>query len=316
MDPNLPSIIHGDVVRMRQVLSNLLTNAVKFSTENTEVVLCAEMQRKIGEEKAEILFSVIDNGVGIKSDSQNNIFQPFFQVDGSISRRHEGTGLGLSISRRLVELMEGKMWFKSQENIGTTFFFNITTAATFDSSPVPPQDRKIGIFHPNERLKNSLQKTLETLGFSAFSVDSNARPASPLDIIFAHSAVTKEQILQLKQLAPDIVLLSDKAEPPEGISNSSFSRALTSRNLANFLMLKKRQPREEPKLVKTPTEVGAEERKAKLRILMAEDNLINQKVIGKLLAKMGVTDLTIVENGKKAVEACQVKEFDLILMVR
>jgi len=300
MDQNLPSIVHIDIVRMRQILSNLLTNSVKFSAENTEIILYVVMSKRIGEDEAEIEFHVKDDGIGINEDVQSKLFQPFFQVDGSLSRQQEGSGLGLSISRRLVELMGGKMWFKSQENVGTTFSFAVTMQVEYQQKVIPSQNKRIGIFHPSERVRTMLKDSLECLGFSVLFIDDKDKTATSFDTLFIHSKATKEDILLFKKFASQVVVLGNtKVE-----DSISFPRALTSKNLDTFFSTDKISWKSEPK--------GA---KLSLRILVAEDNLINQKVIAKILAKMGVADLMVVDNGRKAVEACQSKIFDLVLMV-
>jgi len=135
---NVPGLVKGDPNRLRQVLVNLIGNAVKFTREG-EVHLSVRMLPR-AEGQVELVFAVRDTGIGIPAEARERLFQPFMQVDASTTRRYGGSGLGLAISRRLVELMGGKLWFESQEGVGTTFFFNLrleTSAGGQDRQRVP-----------------------------------------------------------------------------------------------------------------------------------------------------------------------------------
>jgi PAS domain S-box-containing protein len=124
LDPRISDIVEGDAYRLRQVLLNLVGNAIKF-TNKGEITLKAEFTKQLSDQQIEVTFSVEDTGIGIPEDKLNSLFQPFSQLDSSTTRKYGGTGLGLAISRKLVQLMNGRMWLKSQENIGSVFSFTI-----------------------------------------------------------------------------------------------------------------------------------------------------------------------------------------------
>ena len=125
--PDVPPAIYGDATRLRQILTNLVANAIKF-TERGEVVVSVEPCA------GELRFSVRDTGIGIPLEAQARLFQSFSQVDASTTRRFGGTGLGLAISRRLAELMGGRMWLESAPGLGSTFFFTLPA----DAAPAIP----------------------------------------------------------------------------------------------------------------------------------------------------------------------------------
>src|SRR5262249_36641021 len=123
MAPGIPDDLTGDPVRLGQVLTNCINNAVKF-TERGRVRLDIEQAERTGR-KVQLKFAVTDTGIGMTAEQSARLFQPFTQADMSTTRKHGGTGLGLTISRRLVELMGGRIWFESQAGVGTTFYFTV-----------------------------------------------------------------------------------------------------------------------------------------------------------------------------------------------
>ena len=134
IENNTPVTINGDVTRLRQVLTNLISNAIKF-TEHGEVIVKASAV-KTENEKYKIQFSISDTGIGIPDDKMGKLFQSFSQVDASTTRNYGGTGLGLAISRKLVEMMDGTVWVESRPNEGTTFYFTIYAEAITSQSKV------------------------------------------------------------------------------------------------------------------------------------------------------------------------------------
>ncbi len=157
IDTSAPGIIMGDPARLRQILINLLINAIKF-TDKGEVAVYAT-SRKLDGDDYEIHFAIKDTGIGIPEDKVSHLFQPFSQVDASITRRYGGTGLGLAISKRLVEIMGGRIWAESEVGKGSTFHFTIQAAAT----TIKPASSKTIVQQPQTDLKLSQSPALRIL---------------------------------------------------------------------------------------------------------------------------------------------------------
>ena len=122
LDPAIPHTLKGDEKRLKQAISNLLANAIKFSHDNDEVIFNVKVKSK-DDKKITLQFEVIDNGIGILEDQQKNLFTIFEQADGSITRKHGGIGIGLSLSKRIIEMMDGDIWVESEPDKGTKFTF-------------------------------------------------------------------------------------------------------------------------------------------------------------------------------------------------
>jgi len=199
LDPQVPHAIMGDPTRLRQVLVNLVNNGVKF-TERGRVVVTVSAQQ-VGESCYELHFAVQDTGCGIPPDQIDDLFQPFSQLDTSTTRRHGGTGLGLAISRRLVEMMQGKIWAESEVGKGSTFHFSVTAELASGPLPVHPDhqfhlDARMAERHPlrilvaedvavNQKLVLAM---LERMGYRADAVANgqevlDALARQPYDVI-------------------------------------------------------------------------------------------------------------------------------------
>jgi signal transduction histidine kinase len=151
ISPDLPSQLKGDSARLRQILVNLLGNAVKFTT--TGNVLVRARMESAGPHEVRVVFAVIDTGIGIAAEKQSVIFQPFAQADGSMTRKYGGTGLGLSISMRLVELMGGSMWMTSEIGKGSAFYFSLRfTRPEAEQSPARDQINRLDDVAPSPSL--------------------------------------------------------------------------------------------------------------------------------------------------------------------
>ena len=342
--PEVPEMVRGDAGRLRQILMNLLGNAIKF-TEKGFVTVSLDLASKHNGNVV-LLFSVSDTGIGIPPEKVENIFRPFEQVDASTSRRYGGTGLGLTIVSRLVELMEGEIWVESHLGEGSKFSFKIPFALC--------STRKNGI-HKNT------EEVARLRGLKALVVDDN--PINRVILVETlsswemepHQANNSEEALELLQQSHhknqpyDIILLDVHMPGMSGfelvktirqtrgtfegaiLMMSSDHRRFDSNKcqelaVAGYLIkpLKRSQLLKEllTVLSSTSQHVSRFIRKPvlesykpdrKLRILMAEDNPTNQKVVKIMLEKVG-HDVVAVKNGKMAFEAIQQGEFDLILM--
>ncbi|ORX86645.1 hypothetical protein K493DRAFT_237947 [Basidiobolus meristosporus CBS 931.73] len=326
VDKDIPDQLVGDPLRLRQVITNLVGNAIKFTTEG-QVILQATV-KKITADKTVLTFCVGDTGIGIQSDKFNLIFDTFSQADGSTTRKYGGTGLGLSISKQLVNLMGGDLWVKSIYGEGSDFYF--TTEFTLGHMPPEQIEQRIVSFSNRNVLFLSTQKHPESLTVfemlkelrlkpvlvssvkEAVNVASSSKPTTPLfDMVVVDEVSDVEKIRQYPCLRYVPVVLLAITMPMKLKMKSCIDMLITSymnvpaniTELTNALM-----PALESHLALT-TEVNAK----KMKILLAEDNLVNQKIAVRILEKHG-HEVVIVSNGLLAVEAVENTKFDLILM--
>jgi PAS domain S-box-containing protein len=340
-DDHVPTGILGDVTRLRQILLNLLGNAIKF-TEEGEIVLTV----KRGKKKDELAFSVHDTGIGIPQDRASELFQPFNQADSSTSRKYGGTGLGLAISRRLVEMMDGSIWVESEgiPGKGSTFHFTIRA----EPAEVPSRMAQKDI--------SGLQVILQ--GKHLLIVDDNATNRRILHLqtqkwgmIPRETGSPKQAIRWLKSGEPfDLAILDmhmpemDGVELAKGIRNLPNGKTLPLAMLSSLgwqeslveeadFVARLHKPLKPSQLFdalvgifatevpKKKTEPSAEKphfdlemgKRHPLRILLAEDNLVNQKVALRILEQSGYR-ADIAANGKEVLQSIARQPYDVILM--
>lgn len=338
MDNNVPPMVEGDVTRLRQIVVNLLSNAVKF-TEKGEIKLNVS---KTGEKdnKVKLLFSVSDTGIGIPEDKMNRLFKSFSQVDVSTTRYYGGTGLGLAISKRLSEMMGGRIWLESKVGVGTTFFFEIWVKKS-DLKPTQPFEgaedmligKKILIVDDNDTNRKVLSLTLASWKTEVTEKGSGSEAltiikerSEPFDIVITDMEMPGmdgvELVKAIKKLdkykdVPVIILSSSHKTGNELDKNDiKFEAYLTKPVKKNLLLqtLIKAMGLNVIKHKKKPTsEYINMGKKHPLRILIAEDNPINQKVARRLLEKLGYQP-DMVGNGLEALEAVARQHYDVILM--
>jgi PAS domain S-box-containing protein len=333
LDPDCPSTIKGDVTRVRQILTNLLSNAVKF-TEEGEVLVTINSARIDGD-KYEIKFCVKDSGIGIPENKKHRLFQAFTQLDASINRSYGGTGLGLVISKRLTELMGGKMWMESIVNQGSSFYFTIIVEAVELQSKIYQQkikeleNKRVLIIDDNEISLKSI--TEQVLAWNMIPIRT-IYPRVALDLVkkdqfdviivdhhmpMMDGLALVEQIRTCKNTAhiPAVVLgmmskkvkrsASDK-DPLVSIINKPIKHNSLRDTLKQLLNAggdnKSRSKQENLLAVKYP-----------LRILLAEDNVVNQKVALKMLERLGYRG-DVAANGLEVLDAVQKIKYDLVLM--
>ncbi|KAF9357973.1 histidine kinase osmosensor [Mortierella sp. NVP85] len=324
---DFPDQMIGDPLRLRQVITNLIGNAIKFTTEGSVVLDCVCKSKT--EYGIELQFCVSDTGIGIQKDKMEVVFDTFCQADGSTTRKYGGTGLGLSISKRLVALMGGDLWVDSTFGKGSQFFFTVrfnTGTMSLDqiNLKVKPYIGRHILYMAtmrDDKISNSILRTLEelkfrttlvtSLGEAASMIPSSSTDKSIFDVVIVDNV---KDIRKLKEIGPmrflPIILLSVttpyismKVCQDLGIA-SYFNPPVYAPDLMNALL---------PAFESASALPSDAEHAIPLHILLAEDNVVNQKLAVRILEKFG-HKVTIVANGKHAVEYFSSMHFDLILM--
>ena len=334
----VPLALDGDVTRLRQILLNVLANAVKF-TEHGEVVL--NVSARAAEGGAEIAFAVRDTGIGLSEEGKSRLFQSFSQADSSTTRRYGGTGLGLAISKKLAELMGGTMWVESAgPGLGATFFFTIV--APLADSPQPQRRELLGtqpalagkrVLIVDDNATNRKVLALQTgkWGMQPRETESpvealgwmRAGEAFDLAVLDMHMPGMDGLTLagEMHRLRPalPLVLFSSlgrrEAGDTEGVFNAYLSKPLRQSQLFDTLI---GVLANEPAALRSPAAGRASldpqmATRHPLRILLAEDNVVNQKLAMRLLQQMGYR-ADVASNGIEAIEAIERQRYDAILM--
>jgi two-component system sensor histidine kinase/response regulator len=338
-DPEAPGELIGDATRLRQVLLNLIGNAIKF-TQQGEVVLEVRTEERIGSE-LKLHFLVRDTGIGVPPGKQTAIFDAFEQADSSTTRRYGGTGLGLAISKRIVNIMGGEIWLESQAGAGSTFHFTAKFAATEGLARVVPASLKdldgirVLVIDDNATNRWILVKTLRHWKMEPEEADSG--PAGLLKLDQALRAEHPIGLVLLDEQMPGMdgleVIQRIRANPVFSgatimmlTSADQSSSAARCRELAvDSYLVKPIQPAalqmairrslgmmQQARVVRQP-EGEPTAPIARLRILVAEDNPVNQRLAEKILQKMG-HQVTVASSGTAALAEWNSGEFDLIFM--
>ncbi len=354
MNPDVPSRLKGDPGRIRQILRNLVGNAVKF-TEQGEIAVRVLLEKE-EETRAMLRFEVKDTGIGITKKGQNRLFQSFSQVDASTTRKYGGTGLGLAISKKLSEMMHGQIGVESKKGTGSTFWFTAVLDKQSDAQNVAPvtpasiQNKRILVVGENSTNREVICTYLKSWGclyqdvsdeYDAFTALNTAVDSgSPFELIVFDQITVDAQTEKFgKRVKEDprlnsvqLVLLTSlgKRGDPARLQQVGFAAYLSKPIKIKLLQdcfttvfseeyiaqagknpiitrhsLAEAQRAQEDKTV---TEIHHD-----ARILLAEDNPVNQKLAVKLLTKVGYV-VEVVNNGKEALAALEDKEFDMVLM--
>jgi signal transduction histidine kinase/CheY-like chemotaxis protein len=345
IDAKLPHLVKGDAGRMRQILLNLAGNAIKFTTQG-EVALEIKVLES-GEHGTRVRCEVRDTGIGIPADRLEALFAPFMQVDTSTTRRFGGTGLGLSIVRRLVELMGGRTGVESSEGVGSLFWFTAQFApATHGAQPPYPapasiQGQRVLVVDDNATNRKVLMGQLMLCGVEPVSA-SSADEALAL-MRQAGAAGRPYDAALLDHLMPDcdgaqlgriivrdesihstrLILLTSSGQRGDGqlFADIGFAgyllKPVTQRDLTECLILALANTAQSWHMQSQPMitrhALRAQRTRSHNRILLAEDNVVNQKVALRLLEKLNYR-VDVVADGRAAVAAWQAGTFDLILM--
>ncbi len=335
IETNTPVSVVGDVTRLRQILTNLIGNALKF-TEKGEVFISVSSPAQLNN-FYDLQFSVKDTGIGIPADKMDKLFKAFSQVDSSTTRTHGGTGLGLTISKRLTELMGGDMWVESNDGQGTTFYFTIKVEAApldskvyFYSQSQYLKGKKVLIVDDNATNLKVLRLQAETWGMvstvfeSPFDALNKLRDGTQYDLA----------IFDLQMPVLDGVSLTREVREIESCNNlpiiilTSLGRKddfINTEPLRIFSVINKPAKQEQlfNIILAAVTGKPQEARKFKwsrtakqalsLKVLLADDNIVNQKVAGRLLSKIGI-EPDLAANGLEVLEALKNVRYDIVLM--
>ncbi len=319
LPPEIPILVRGDHTRLRQVLVNLIGNAIKFTAVGEVHVSVAAIEQTA--ERAVLRFSVQDTGIGIPYEMQSKLFQPFTQVDASTSRKYGGTGLGLAICRQIVELMGGGIGLKSTPGVGSCFYFTVTLAVRGESTlpVVPLPSLPVLVALPPSRSRSLVCDWLTRWQIPHTVVDDrpaalsllNSDPSAQWHRVFWEGswldqpgpdvlALCRSQGVPVVVVAPQAVRLR-----PLGEGAVCLAKPIRLQRLMECLQESGRRP---PLVTAPPPPV-----RGRLRILVAEDSPTNQKVILRQLAKLGHS-VDAVSNGLEAIAAVQAVPYDLVLM--
>lgn len=337
IQPDVSPFLIGDITRLRQVIVNLINNAIKF-TEEGEIFISVEKVNEANGQQ-ELMFSVKDSGIGISSDKFDMLFEAFTQADSSTTRRYGGTGLGLAIAKHLVTLMGGKIWVESKPGKGSTFFFTVKLATSgigktklYVRGQIPElKNSKVLIVDDNETNRHIFTLQFESWGMLTYTAKSGPEA---LDMINEHEepfelAVIDMQMpamdgLELGRLIKEIPFKGDLPmimltslgkinKLPGDIFDAQLSKPIKLAELFEEVLRVIAETRSKRNNVADHNIDKNLAEKLPMRILLAEDNITNQDLVITLLAKMGYK-IDAVENGRKVIEMLERKKYDIILM--
>jgi signal transduction histidine kinase/DNA-binding response OmpR family regulator len=335
--PDVPNVAVGDPGRLRQVIVNLVGNAIKF-TERGQILVQVETASKTDAGMV-LHYFVSDSGMGIPSDKQSAIFEPFKQADGSTTRRFGGTGLGLTISSTLVELMGGRIWLESEPLEGSTFHFTVNLGIT-DARPEPPAvnltDLPVLIVDDNGVNRRVLQDLLLRWRMRPTCVDGGAAALralaeasanqQPFALVLLDANMPEMDGFEVARrigATPDlggatIMMLSSSGQYDEGKKArevgiaTHLTKPVDQRELLSAIgRVLAREPGQ--RAVLPASMLPAELPERRLHVLLAEDNAVNQRLAASLLERRG-HKVTIAANGREAVAAVTSQPFDVVLM--
>jgi PAS domain S-box-containing protein len=342
--PEVPAVIRGDVTRLRQILVNLLTNAVKFTTTGEVVITVTQATQNptpLSNSDTLIHFAVRDTGIGIPTERMDRLFKAFSQVDASTTRQYGGTGLGLVISQRLAQMMGGKMWVESEVGVGSTFYFTITATSLIQSVEIITEDvaGKIAnkrVLIVDDYATNRQVLTLQTLAFGmqpqAVASGEEAltllRAKEKYDVAILDMQMPKmdgQSLAQMIHCLPEhrelpLIMLTSLGQSAQIVDHNQefvvflnkpvkqtqlytiLVQVLTQQDINIHKPLQKK-PKFDPKLAESHP----------LKILLAEDNVVNQKVALNILKRLGYR-ADVVANGLEVLQALNRQSYDVILM--
>ena len=342
VDPRVPSIVLGDKLRLRQILFNLVGNAIKFTNQG-EIYASVTLGWKVGND-CQLDFFVRDTGIGIPKDRIDRLFKAFSQVDSSTTRKYGGTGLGLAISTRLVELMLGRMWVESEEGKGTTFFFTIKIGIPSESLALPTvvvrgkipelQNKRALIVDDNPTNLQVLRLQCEYWGMVPRTTVSPQealewlRKGDPFDIAILDMLMPGMNGIQLaveiNSIRPITALpllllsssgsLDEEQRKHQHLFFAAIPKPVKQDQLFNYVLSAVSGARR-PAIRKKPATLHERElsRVLPLKILIAEDNETNQSLFMHILRQLGYAG-RVVSTGTEVLRELESQSYDLIFM--
>jgi two-component system sensor histidine kinase/response regulator len=343
--PDIPEIVNGDSARLRQIIVNLVGNAIKFTTKG-EVALRVQTQGKEGRELV-LHFTVSDTGIGIPEEKQSVIFDPFTQADASTTRRYGGTGLGLTISTRLVGMMNGKIWLESQVGRGTQFHFTARLGAadakTIEIGSIAPaellRDVKVLVVDDNRTNRRILEGMLRRWEMKPTAVESGEEAVSQISSARVAGEPYTLVLTDMHMPNMDGFTLVERIRQSPDLSTATIMMLTSAGHRGDALRCRELEvsayllkPIRQSELREAIARVlGAREQKgavplitryslhdardpaASLRVLLAEDNPVNQLLATRLLERRGHR-VTVAANGREALAALERESYDLVFM--
>jgi len=334
--PELPPGFNGDVTRLRQILVNLLSNAVRFTSVGDVSVVVERAENEGGAHF--VLFSVWDTGIGIPADKVHRLFQSFSQIDASTTRKYGGTGLGLAISRKLSEMMGGFIWVESEEAKGSGFHVAVPLQEALPPKPLVPnpilKGKTLFIVASHQGVRLMLEAFAQKWGMQSVAVGTAADAMKKLRSSQSYHAILIEEDLPDQSgrefvhdvrrqrgasSGPAVLLCSMKQQAAwgEGLP-PGFIACLTKpvhyQQLHDVLAFTLKGEKLTDKLMSSTRRIdGGLGQRHPMRILLAEDNVVNQKVATRILDQMGYR-ADVVQNGLEVIEALERQKYDVILM--
>lgn len=348
IDPDIPAFVRGDPGKIRQILINLLGNAIKFTDKGEIIVRCNLEDSKSGMIK--IHFTVSDTGVGIAPEKTEKIFESFRQADESTTRKYGGTGLGLSIAKQLTEMMGGQIWVESRQGAGTVFHFTVVfgvpetgSKPKWLSEPVYFKGKKVLIIDDNDSYRKILEKIVSSWGMDAKeskggdhaveAVGSAIEKFGGFDLILMDLRMPEIEGFELsEQIIKKFPAIDHKIILLTSVGQRGDASACREKGIAAYLVkpIRKSVLFETMQMVLSSKKLNDKNRSGletvvtrhtvreshKLngcKILLAEDDTINRKIAIKMLEKHGHS-VTAAENGEEAARMAEAGHFDIILM--
>ncbi|MCB0284142.1 MAG: response regulator [Calditrichaeota bacterium] len=330
IEPDVSEFVIGDAKRLRQCIHNLINNSIKF-TRNGEIVVRVNVLNTI-DSRQEIQISVSDTGIGIPENKLKTLFNPFVHSTAPTSRRFEGSGLGLAISARLIELMKGRIWVESEMNKGTTFYIAVYFETQKNVQQLTARKdlaliagKRVLIIDNNETSRKIITVQCHNWGLypksfsSAYDAFSELKQPGYYDLaIFnwdtvksAHSEIVEK--LVKKNILPLLLLTTDREQDKNlkndhvAILNIPFKQAVLYAEMNKLILHSSKN------LSVSADSLKEMPPKSDLKFLLAEDNLINQKLIERIMSNLGYT-IDIAHDGLEALELANEKRYDIIFM--